>query len=86
MKEKTFVITEEVAKRHESLSLTYRLIFDGDSFGISVKLFDESRGTTEERTVRDVVVDPFAAKQIFNMIADGLVTPTTLVEVLEDLL
>ena len=68
--------------------LTYRLIGipcrRGISYSLSVKI--ESEDGADEAAVHDIARSRADADRLFHAVADGLVTPCTLADVLEDLL
>ncbi|MBQ3708423.1 MAG: hypothetical protein II889_11025 [Clostridia bacterium] len=68
--------------------LTYRLeeipLRRGKSYDIAVRI--ESVDGAQTSTVHDVSRNRAAAQRLFQAVADGLVTPCTLADVLEDLL
>ena len=68
--------------------LSYRLeeilLRRGKSYDIAVRI--ESEEGAEAKTIHDVSRDRTEAERLFRAVADGLVTPCTLRDVLEDLL
>ncbi len=93
MKEQTLTVEKEVQKEKDRLKLTYKLLseecdvagFD-KRYALSVSLTDVETGSTEEKLIRDVSVNPVLAEHIFSMVSEGLVTPCSLCEVLEEMI
>jgi len=55
-------------------------------YDLEVMLTDRLSGSTERCLISDVTTDEARARQLLQQLADGLVTPVTARDVLEDLL
>ena len=56
------------------------------SFGIKVVMTDLKTGSCYDSVAKDITTELETAEEIYNKIFDGIVTPTTLTEVVEDLI
>lgn len=81
-------IGTEIRRPTPDLTLYYEfrhtLINERDAYHITVTKTDEN--STEAATAYDVSSSMAEAKRIFSLIANGTVTPTTLYEILDEIL
>ena len=59
---------------------------DTSSFSLSVTLHTENTDDMDSRFLKDITRDPKTASEIFQILRDGMVTPCTVSDILEDIL
>ena len=81
--------THQIAIGDNYFGLRYILESNTDlyvSYGIKVVMTDLKTGSSSFEVVNDITTEMETAEEIFEMVFSGIVTPTTLREVVEDLI